>query len=280
MHGVTLSRDCIDAKTVQENFITIDGNKIRYLEFGKSKHTLTLIHGLGASAERWLGIIPTLAEHYRIIVPDLVGFGYSDKPAVDYTPEFFTDFLAKFFEALDINGVHMIGSSLGGQIAVDFTSAHDDFVKKLILVSPSGMMKHSTSALDVYIMAALFPNENNAKRAFTAMEHSGKKIDNRIIRGFVERMKLPNAKRAFMSTLLGLKESDIITAKLKNIMTPTLLVWGENDPVIPIKYADMFVSSMHDCKLHVIAKCGHTPYVQYPDKFSSIVLEFLNNSNT
>ena len=265
---------------MQENFITVDGNRTRYLELGKSKRTIALIHGLGASAERWVGIMPMLAEHYRIIAPDLVGFGYSDKPAVDYTPEFFTDFLAKFFEALNISGVHMIGSSLGGQIAADFTSAHDAFVKKLVLVSPSGMMKHSTSALDMYIMAAMFPNENNARRAFAAMERSGKKIDKEITHRFVEMMKLSNAKRAFMSTLLGLKESDVITAKLKNIMTPTLLVWGADDPVIPIKYADMFVSSIHDCKLHVMAKCGHTPYVQYPDKFSKTVLDFLDNSNT
>jgi len=63
----------------------IDGNKIRYLEEGTSKNTLILLHGLGASAERWEDVIPLFAKKFRVIVPDLIGFGYSDKPTIDYT---------------------------------------------------------------------------------------------------------------------------------------------------------------------------------------------------
>ncbi len=60
----------------------IDGNKVRYLEEGTSKESLLLLHGLGASAERWEDVIPLFAKNYRVIVPDLIGFGYSDKPMV------------------------------------------------------------------------------------------------------------------------------------------------------------------------------------------------------
>ena len=92
----------IDDKIVEEKFLQIDGNKIRYLESGDSKKTIVLIHGLGASAERWDQVIPLFADEYRVIVPDLIGFGYSDKPLVDYTTEFFSEFLEKFFIASDI----------------------------------------------------------------------------------------------------------------------------------------------------------------------------------
>ena len=85
---------------VEEKFLDIDGNKIRYLESGNSEKTLVLIHGLGASAERWDQVIPLFADEFRVIVPDLIGFGYSDKPLVDYTPEFFSEFLEKFFRCL------------------------------------------------------------------------------------------------------------------------------------------------------------------------------------
>ena len=81
---------------VQENFIEVDGNKIRYLETGHSKNTLVLVHGLGASAERWLNVIPIFSKEYTVIVPDLIGFGHSDKPLVDYTTDFFSDFLGNF----------------------------------------------------------------------------------------------------------------------------------------------------------------------------------------
>jgi len=129
---------------VHENFIQVDGNKIRYLESGDSKNILVLVHGLGASAERWNNVIPNFVKHYHVIVPDLIGFGYSDKPIVDYTPDFFSTFLGKFFDALGIKRPNVIGSSLGGQIAAEYASAHPNNIEKLILVSPSGVMKKST----------------------------------------------------------------------------------------------------------------------------------------
>lgn len=260
---------------VQENFIQIDGNKIRYLESGNSKNILVLVHGLGASAERWNNVIPKFAKHYHVIVPDLIGFGYSDKPIVDYTPDFFSTFLGKFFNALEIKRPNVIGSSLGGQITAEYASAHPDNIEKLILVSPSGVMKQSTPALDAYIMAALYPNEQSAKNAFEMMESSGNQVDDRIVHGFIERMQLPNAKLAFMSTVLGLKNSEVITPKLHTIISPTLIIWGSNDPVIPIQYAESFALSIKDCRFYRMDNCGHTPYVQDPDTFSSIVLEFL-----
>lgn len=260
---------------VQENFIQIDGNKIRYLESGNSKNILVLVHGLGASAERWNNVIPKFAKHYHVIVPDLIGFGYSDKPIVDYTPDFFSTFLGKFFNALEIKRPNVIGSSLGGQITAEYASAHPDNIEKLILVSPSGVMKQSTPALDAYIMAALYPNEQSAKNAFEMMESSGNQVDDRIVHGFIERMQLPNAKLAFMSTVLGLKNSEVITPKLHTIISPTLIIWGSKDPVIPIQYAESFALSIKDCRFYRMDNCGHTPYVQDPDTFSSLVLEFL-----
>jgi pimeloyl-ACP methyl ester carboxylesterase len=267
----------IDGKMVEEKFLQIDGNKIRYLESGDSKKTLVLIHGLGASAERWDQVIPLFADEFRVVVPDLIGFGYSDKPLVDYTTEFFSEFLQKFFVASDIKRPNLIGSSLGGQIIAEYATSHSQDIEKLILVSPSGVMKKSTPALDAYIMAALYPNEQSAKNAFELMEGSGKNVNEKIVNGFVERMRLPNAKLAFMSTLLGIKNSELITSKLQTISTPTMIIWGSNDPVIPIHYADSFVSTIQDCRFFRMDGCGHTPYVHDPHIFASKVLEFLNS---
>lgn len=260
---------------MQEKFIQVDGNKIRYLESGDSKNTLVLVHGLGASAERWSLVIPTFAKHYRVIVPDLIGYGYSDKPILDYSPEMFVDFLGKFLDALQIKCPIIIGSSLGGQISAEYTSANPKNVEKLVLVSPAGAMKQSTPALDAYIMAALYPNEQSAKNAFDLMEASGNTVDEKIVKGFIERMQLPNSKLAFMSTILGMKNSEIISPKLHTIQCPTLVIWGVNDPVVPVEFADGFVSFIRDCKFHKIEKCGHTPYVQDPETFLSVVLNFL-----
>ena len=262
---------------MQEQFVTVDGNKIRYLESGQSEDYIVLIHGLGASAERWEFVIPEFSKHYKVIVPDLIGFGHSDKPLVDYTSDFFSDCLNIFLKKLGITKTHMIGSSLGGQIIAEFISKNQNIIENLVLVSPSGIMKHSTPALDAYVMAALYPNIEGAKNAFQMMAGPTKKINEKIILDFVERMKLPNAKMAFMSTLLGLKNAEVITTSLNKISAPTLIVWGENDPVIPIKYADDFVSSIKDCRFVTMDDCGHTPYVDDPQRFSKLVLDFLEN---
>jgi|APSaa5957512535_1039671.scaffolds.fasta_scaffold36721_2 pimeloyl-ACP methyl ester carboxylesterase len=264
-----------DSKIMDEKFVQVDDNKIRYLESGNSKKTLVLLHGLGASAERWNTVIPILDEHFRVVVPDLIGFGFSDKPLTDYTLDFFSNFLEKFFIASNVDHPVILGSSLGGQISAEYTSTHPQNVEKLILSSPSGVMKQSTPALDAYMMAAMYPNEQNAKNAFELMEGSGEKIAQKIIDGFIERMKLPNAKLAFMSTILGLKNAEIITKKLQSIITPTLIIWGSDDPVIPIQHADEFVAAISDCEFFKMDNCGHTPYVQEPTIFASKVLDFV-----
>ena len=259
---------------MEEHFISIDGNKVRYLVSGRSKKIIVLIHGLGASAERWESVMPILEKKYQLIVPDLLGFGHSEKPLVDYTPEFFIDFLEKFLEKLRIAKCHMIGSSLGGQISAEFTVKNPQIIDKLILVSSSGIMKHSTPALDAYVMAALYPDKENAQNAFKTMSAS-KNVNFKIVDSFIERMHLPNAKMAFMSTILGLKNSEVITTKLEMITAPTLIVWGSLDPVIPIKYAKAFVSSIKDCRFYKMDNVGHTPFVDKPKEFAEIVLDFL-----
>jgi len=253
----------------------IDNNKIRYLEEGSSENTLLLLHGLGASAERWEHVIPLFAKEYRVIVPDLVGFGHSDKPMVDYTMEYFSEFTSKFVESIGIKKLNIIGSSLGGQIAVEYAVNHNDKIRKLVLVSPSGVMKHVTPALNSYISAALYPNNDAALTAFQTMSCVDD-IDEKTVSEFVERMQLPNAKMAFMSTLLGLSNAKAITEKLNMITVPTMIVWGENDPVIPIEYAQSFVSGINDCRFYKIVDCGHTPYVEKPEKFFQTVMDFLD----
>lgn len=263
---------------MEEKFLRVDGNKIRYLAAGTSKNTLVLLHGLGASAERWLSVIPLFEKHFHVIVPDLIGFGYSDKPVADYTPDFFLRFLERFFKAARITKPCIIGSSLGGQLAASYAALHPKSIKKLVLVSPAGTMKNSTKSLDAYIMAAMYPNKKNASLAFELMEGSGKKVPDSIIDEFVTHMKLPNAKLAFMSTILGMKRSKSIISELSSISTPTLLIWGVNDSVIPIEFSDEFVSAIPDVIFLKIKNSGHTPYVEHSKLFANRVLKFLNDN--
>ena len=263
--------------------VYVDGYAVRYLDINDSnnseeKETLLLLHGIGASAERWLHVVPLLKKYFRIIVPDIVGFGYSDKPTVEYSINFFVNFVSNFLSLTNAKRTHIIGSSFGGLVAAEFALKFESVVNKLVLVSPAGSMKTSTKTLDEYILAALYPTNENARRAFFDMAYDPQTVTEDTIKDFVNRMKLPNAKYAFMSTLLGIRNIEDLADRLKGIMSPTLLVWGEEDRMIPPSYADEY-SKIPNSKLTVIPNSGHTPFTETPRSFTNIVLDFIGPFN-
>jgi 2-hydroxy-6-oxonona-2,4-dienedioate hydrolase len=263
----------------------VNNYAIRYLDYGvinpiKSGATevLLLLHGIGASAERWLRVVPLLNRNFRIIIPDIVGFGYSDKPTVEYTMNYFVEFLRDFLKSIRIQRIHIIGSSFGGLLAAEFAMEFANIVKKMILVSPAGTMQTSTKTLDEYILAALYPTMENARRAFSDMAYDPKVVTDDIVKDFVNRMKLPNSKYAFMSTLLGIRNTQDLENRLTKIILPTLLIWGREDKMIPSVHAEDYLR-IRNSKLIMIPNSGHTPYTETPSVFAKIALDFLMRVN-
>jgi 2-hydroxy-6-oxonona-2,4-dienedioate hydrolase len=271
----------LSKQSTPQKFTNVNGYMIRYLEDGPPDgKILILLHGLGASAERWSRVIPTLSTDYRVIAPDIIGFDYSDKPAVEYTMDFFIEFLRSFLDNLGISKASIIGSSLGGHIASEFAIRFNHMVEKLVLVSPAGMMRKSSPALDRYIMAALYPEYQRVYETFREMVYDPNAINQEILMDFVNRMSLPNAKYAFMSTLLGIRYAPGLTGRLSNITAPTLLVWGENDTTIPLaECANQYSGIPNMEELVVMKKCRHIPPIEKPATFNRIVLRFLTRTS-
>ncbi len=261
---------------MDEKFITIGKNKIRYLEEGNSELNLILMHGLGGYAERWTNLIPLLSKKFRIFAPDLIGYGQSDKPSEDYTPELFVKFVFDFIESLGIKKTFMIGTSLGGQIVAECAATQSSTIEKIILISPAGIMRKSTPTLDAYTMAALYPTKESVKNAYQMMIGPGKQVSEISIERFVTHMSRPNAKMVFLSTLLGLKNAPDLYEKLEKIIIPTLLIWGKEDKLIPFEYSQQFVSHIKNCEFMPMEGCGHSPYVEEPEKLAECILRFLS----
>jgi 2-hydroxy-6-oxonona-2,4-dienedioate hydrolase len=263
--------------------IRVHGNRIRYLDYDdadrKKKDALVLLHGIGASAERWSKVIPYFTDHFRVIVPDIVGFGYSDKPTVEYNIPFFVKFLEDFLNSLGIKKTSIAGSSFGGLVAAEFAIKKSQMVNKLVLISPAGTMTGSTRTLEEYILASLYPTHDNVWRAFINMAFDPRTVTEQTIEDFIDRMKLPNAKYAFMSTMLGIRNTPNLSSRLEKILSPTIIVWGEQDGMIPVKYADDYMK-IPKSNLLVIPKCGHTPFTEKPKIFSKLAIDFLKGFNS
>jgi len=223
-----------------KNSVKIGKNTISFFESGNFDQTILLVNELGESAENWLKILPGFEKSYRVIAPDLMRLDYHDMSLADYSLEFFVDILQKFIKEIKIGKLSIVGSGFGGRVAAEFASENRNLLEKLILVSPANMMKQSTPALDAYIMAALYPRET------------------------------PDEK-----ILDKLCDVPFSTKKLQSITVPTLIIWGSDDPVIPIQHSEEFVSSIKDCRFYIMDDCGHTPYVQNPAIFVSAVMNFL-----
>jgi 2-hydroxy-6-oxonona-2,4-dienedioate hydrolase len=258
------------AKTIE-----VEKYRIRYYDISKSSLNLPpvlLLHGLGGSADRWKTVIPYLSTKYRLIIPDVIGFGYSEKPHLEYTVDFFINFIKKFLNLLNISEVNLIGSSFGGLLALEYAIKYEAEIKKLVLVSPAGMMRYVSTTLKHYISAALYPTFENVLRAYQEMMYDSNKVSEESIQDFINRMNLPNSKYAFMSTLMAFNEQPQLYNRLK-ITIPTLIIWGRNDTLIPVRYAKKF--KIPNSKIVILDHCGHYPYIEKIEEFVKIILKFL-----
>jgi pimeloyl-ACP methyl ester carboxylesterase len=168
----------------------------------------------------------------------------------------------------------MVGSSFGGWLAIEFAIMFSERVNKLVLAAPAGIMRSSTHVLDQYIMAALYPTRENARKAFMDMAYDPGVVTEDTVRDFVNRMRLPNAKYAFMSTLLGIRDSLNLSDRLSRISMPTLFIWGKNDTMIPLEHSKDY-KEVPRGEVVIINDCGHTPYLEKPAEFNQVLLDFL-----
>jgi len=274
--GLVFNQQNIDKSTME--FVQILGYNIRCLILEKkgASKTIVLLHGLGASIERWSGLWPLLKD-YNVVIPDLIGFGYSDKPLVEYTLDFFIEFLQEFFIKLGIINPIIIGSSFSGQLVLEYSLRHRDFFEKIILVSPAGTIERPTYVLSHYIFSGIYPTVENVQTAFQMMANNAHyQVDDNTVKDFINRMKLPNSKYALISTLLAMRRDRSLQERLAEIEIPTLVIWGSEDTTIPVENIEYF-KQMPDVKTHIMEGFGHTPYVESPNQFYNIIKKFIES---
>jgi 2-hydroxy-6-oxonona-2,4-dienedioate hydrolase len=260
------------------DFTEILGYNMRFIKLCRpeSKKTIVLLHGLGASAERWSALWPLLKK-YNVVIPDLIGFGYSEKPLIEYTIDFFLSSLEEFFRKMHLQNPIILGSSFGGQLAIEYSLSHRDFFEKMILVSPAGTLEKPTYVLSQYIFSGLYPTNENVRRAFEMMANSKEYVvDNAIVKDYVNRMRLPNSKYSLISTLLAMRKDQSLRKRLIEIAIPTLVIWGRNDTTIPVENIEYF-KQMPNVMTLILEGSGHSPYVEKPLEFYKIIEKFIDS---
>lgn len=256
-------------------FTKINNLRVRYLDRNKRGTPLLLLHGLGGSIESWTNNIGFLSTKFRVIALDLPGFGISDKPKIDYSINFYVSFLEKFIKRIKLSHFFIIGSSLGGHIAVEFTLRNRKIVDKLILISPAGSLPKTfkgTKELKMYVRIVDAKSSRDVSKILTSIDNS--MVNRSYADAIYKRLSLPGAKEAFISALKGSAMAPRYNNKLEKIDTDMLIIWGKEDRMIPLRFIRPFLEHGKS-RIIILEKCGHRPHVENPKLFNKVVKDFL-----
>jgi pimeloyl-ACP methyl ester carboxylesterase len=260
----------------QDKTVTVFGQTIHYWDVGRGP-VIVLVHGLGSSKDGdWGRVVEPLANKYRVIAMDQIGFGRSDKPLIDYKIQTYVDFLNEFLRALKVEKANLMGESLGGWISALYVAeassgAHLVPVEKLVLVDAAGLQQEkaipnlnpSTLADMRKVLEAVFYdtswlNEDMLQQIFAdkLSRHDG----------YTVRSILSNP---------GLG-SERLDGRLAQIQVPTLVVWGKQDQLLPISSGERYAAGIAGARLVSFDNCGHVPPVEKTNDFIAAVESFLD----
>jgi pimeloyl-ACP methyl ester carboxylesterase len=269
-------------------YIDINGIKTRYWQMGKSGSPVILLHGGNGSIEFWLYNVADLAASHRVYAFDMVGSGRSDYPDCSYSIEYQAEFLADFTIALGINSATLIGNSMGGAVALKFTRLYPDRVEKLVLVDSMGLGQEISLGIRLITLPAIVSLLRPGRWMIPAMLRSNFYNSRQLPPEWIEFrypiFAIPDRNRVILRlgqsnfNLAGVR-ADVyqpIIDSLPEIDRPTLIVWGEQDRIIPVKHAYVAAAGLPHHQLEIFSDCGHHPYLEYPAKFNRLVLNFLN----
>ena len=269
------------------NFVEVDGVKVHFQEFGVTNDpVMLLIHGFSASTYTWNVVAPMFAEAgYRVIAVDLLGHGYSEKPGwFDYKVASQARMIHRFMNLLGIGKATIVASSYGGAVASWFALDEPERVDKLVLVGAvinDRPMSHPVPKVLTQpgVGDAMTPFVVDS-RAFVKFRMQGNLdpsnhhlITEERIDAILRPLKAKDAHRALLTTLRNW-DAERIERDAHLIEKPTLLIWGENDQVIPKGNGEKLYDRVLDSKFIVIKDCGHLPQEEEPRLFVELVLQF------
>jgi pimeloyl-ACP methyl ester carboxylesterase len=258
---------------------------VNLVEVGEGDPVL-LVHGLGGCWQNWLENIPLLARRHRVIVPDLPGFGASPMPGWEISISAYGRLLHLLCETLDTGPVVLVGNSMGGFVSAEVAVSEPTRVRKLALVSAAGVsharMARAPAETAGRMVRAAAPLALRYRER--ALQRPG--LRHRVFRNLFHK---PNALRTeliweianqgiqspgLVAALGALAGYDILD-RLDDIEIPTLIVWGQDDHVVPPADALEYARLIPHARLEIFARCGHLPMAERPVRFNRLLESFL-----
>ncbi len=289
----------VDWETVRErvphsdksHFINVDGARVHFQEFGDPRDpTIILIHGYTASVYVWNVVAPIIAAAgFRVIAIDLIGFGYSEKPSwFEYTINAQARMIARFMDRLGIGKATLVGSSYGGAVAATLALDYAARVEKLVLIDAvinDDLKNHPILRLGTVpgLGEVITPFLIDSKRYMRHRMHNTLAsanhhlINDERVENIVRPLSNAEGHRSALATSRNW-DANRIEQDAHLINHPTLLIWGEDDKIIPVTNGHKLYDAILHSRLVVLKDCGHVPQEEKTDVFAELVTEFCNDS--
>jgi pimeloyl-ACP methyl ester carboxylesterase len=258
-----------------------NGIQTNYLEAGKGDETVVLIHGSGpgvTSYANWRLVIPALAENFHVVAPDMVGFGYSDRPTdVQYGLDTWANQTVGLMDTLGISKAHLVGNSFGGAIALRIAAQHPDRVGKLVLMGSMGVDFEITEGLDrVWGYEASF---ENMRKVLDVFAYSRELVNDELAQVRYEGSIQPGFQEAFSSMFPAPRQRwvDAMATpedEIRKLPHRTLIVHGREDQVIPVSNSYKLEGLIDNADLAVFSHCGHWSMIERTADFNRLVRDF------
>lgn len=282
---------CVRApSTPRTRYLDLHGQRLAYMETGEGP-PLLLVHGIAEAAWAWDAVIPSLARSHRVIAPDLLGHGRSAKPRGDYSLGNQATLLRDLLISLEVKRATLVGHSLGGGITMQFAYQYPERCERMVLVASGGLGQDVTFLLrslglpGADLVAPFFLSET----ARTVIGGAARWLGDRGMKAGPGQRAMwrsyagltdPATRAAFIATVRaviderGQRVSALERLYLAQAM-PTLLLWGQNDRVIPVAHALRAHKEMPSSRLEIIEKAGHFVQLEKPEEVSALILDFL-----
>jgi pimeloyl-ACP methyl ester carboxylesterase len=252
---------------------------------------LLLVHGIGDSSSTWLDVLDGLAETHTVIAPDLLGHGASDKPRADYSVGGFANAMRDLLVLLGVERATVVGHSLGGGVAMQLAYQYPELVERLVLVASGGLGREVNPVLRLTSLpgasvavgvSTRAPVRLPALAASRLAARAGllEASDVEEVADIWAALRDPRTRRAFLRTLRSVVDGrgQSFTARDRLYLAaeiPTLLVWGERDPLIPVRHAHAAAAALPGLRVEVVPRAGHLPHRSDPRRFVASVGSFV-----
>ena len=270
------------------NTVLVDGHRIAYVDLGTGPPVM-LIHGFGGSMWQWEHQQIALSAQHRVITVDLLGSGLSDKPEINYSPTHLINFFRSFMEAIGVQKAALIGNSMGAGLAIGMALTYPEHVTKLVLIAgfPSDLRNKIASPKyksfinyrpPVWLakLGNFFAGRWATKSMLGEVVYNQDLLTPAIIERSYWNRSQPGFLRPLYSMLNHFDEWEkIYAARLPEIRQPTLILWGEEDRVLPIAVGRELHKTIPGSTFQEIAQTGHIPQWEKPLVVNPIILQFL-----